>query len=376
MLRFTTLLACCLVVLLVSGCVVQPIPPPAASTPEAASEEAATAEPESEEATSSEVDTSMFTEESLSNMEYELTSIMSGTVQLTDGQYEDTANMITVNWVDTYALGDLNGVGSAAVILLYSGGGSGTFSILAVVQERDGEQVNVADTMIGDRVTMNSISIADNEIVLDLVTQGPDDAMCCATQRMLASFALQDDQLTESSAEVTGVQEQLSETQVITFTPEVIPTETQAGSCFSNAIGLGRADAWRCTTDDNVIHDPCFQVDDAPTIVCDADPVTGAEGFVLELSEPLPAVDVGNVSQFWKIELASGTICGLMTGTIPGVGDQVAPYGCADEAQSYLMEDIDMEFTVWWAQDVVFDLGDDGFVIRSSTRTPVRTVWR
>jgi hypothetical protein len=369
-------------VLLVSGCVIQPIPSPAASAPEAASEESTptadeeTSEVETSEVDTSEVDTSMFTEESLSNMEYELTSVMSGTVQLTDGQYEDTANMITVSWVDTYALGDLNGVGSAAVILLMSGGGSGTFSVLAVVQEREGAQVNVADTLIGDRVTMNSLSIAGNEIVLDLVTQGPDDAMCCATQRMLASYALQDDQLTESSAEVTGVQEQVGETQIITFTPEAIPTETQSGSCFTNAIGLGRADAWRCTTDDNVIHDPCFQVDDAPTIVCDADPVTGAEGFVLELTEPLPAVDVGNLSQAWKIELASGTICGLMTGTIPGVGDEVAPYGCADEAQSYLMEDIDMEFTVWFAQNVVFDLGENGFVIRSSTVTPVRTVWR
>lgn len=372
MIRFAALFSCCIFALMVGACVAQPISPPAASTPEAASEEST---PAADEETS-EVDTTMFTEESLSNMEYELSSVMSGTVQLTDGQYEDTANMITVNWVDTYALGDLNGVGSAAVILLMNGGGSGTFSVLAVVQERDGEQVTVADTMIGDRVTMNSISIADSEIVLDLVTQGPDDAMCCATQRTLASYALQDDQLAESSAEVLGVQEQLSETQVITFTPEVIPTETQAGSCFSNAVGLGRADAWRCTTDDNVIHDPCFQVEDAPTVVCDADPVTGAEGFVLELTEPLPAVDTGNGSQAWKIQLASGTICGLMTGTIPGVGDEVAPYGCADEAQSYLMEDFRDEFPVWYAQNVVFDLGENGFVIRSSTLTPVAIVWR
>jgi hypothetical protein len=40
------------------------------------------------------------------------------------------------------------------------------------------------------------------------------------------------------------------------------------------------------------------------------------------------------------------------------------------------MEDFRDEFPVWYAQDVVFDLGEDGFVIRSSVLTPVATVWR
>ena len=163
---------------------------------------------------------------------------------------------------------------------------------------------------------------------------------------------------------------------MITYVPEIVPDVTETGSCFSNAIGLGRTDAWRCTTDDNVIHDPCFEVDDAPTIVCGADPVTGEIGFVLELTEPLPTPDPGNVSNPWIVQLANGTICGLSTGTIPGVGDETAPYACADTEHSYLMEEFIIYDIYWYAQNVAFDLGDEGFSIVASTRTPVATVWR
>jgi hypothetical protein len=320
------------------------------------------------------------------NLEYTLEGAGEGPVQLTDGIYEDTTNRIFVNWIDTYALGNLNGQPAAAVVLLASGGGSGSFSNLAVVLEQevleqDGVPVNVATTLLGDRVSINWVEIADDEIELDLVTQGPDEPMCCGTQRMLVSYALEGDQLVESSAQIIGVQPQISATQVITYLPEVIPDGTQTGSCFTNAIGLGRADAWRCTTDDNLIHDPCFEVanpegGDDPTLVCGADPITGETGFVLELTEPLPAPDPGNLSNAWLVQLSDGTVCGLLTGTVPGADGQVAPYGCADQARSNLMEDFLIFDPVWFAQSVVFDLGDEGFSIQSSVRIPIATIWR
>jgi hypothetical protein len=229
---------------------------------------------------------------------------------------------------------------------------------------------------------MNWVTIADDEIVLDLVGQGPDEPMCCGTQRTLLRFALENDQLVDVGGDVIGVQPQITATQVITFVPEITPTVRQAGSCFTNAIGLGRADAWRCTTDDNLIHDPCFElsivrpVGDMPTVVCGADPITGERGFVLELTEPLPAPDPGDLSNPWLVQLSDGTFCGLLTGTVPGVDDQIAPYACADQARSNLMQEFLIFDPLWFAQSVVFDLGDEGFVIRSSVRTPVATVWR
>jgi hypothetical protein len=366
MLRFTIPWLCLTLALLVGGCVVQPVmtETPVASTPEAA-----------EAASTTEVDLSGFSANLLSNLEYQLEAIELGPIQLTDGHYEDVANRIAVDWVDTYALGELQGEPAAAVVLSVNTGGSGTFSTLAVVLEEEGSLVNIADALIGDRVRINSIGFDADEIMLDFVTQGPDEPMCCGTQRTLTSFALQDEQLTEMTTEVIGVQEQINETEVITFTPQVIPAETRAGSCFVNAISVSRVDAWRCTTD-NQIHDPCFQVDDAPTVVCGADPVSGEEGFVLELTEPLPAVEVYESDRAWLIQLGDGTICGMMTGTVPGVGDQVAPYGCTDEAQSYLMTEFDTEFPLWFAQDITFDLGENGFSIRTSVMKPVATVWR
>jgi len=270
---------------------------------------------------------------------------------------------------------DLNGEPTAAVVLIANTGGSGSFANLVIVQEQGGEPVQVASTLLGDRVTMNWLTIANDLIQLDMVTQGPNDPMCCATQRTLVTYTLDGSQLINSDSTVIGVQPQITGTVVMTYVPTVIPTATQKGSCFANAIGLGRADAWRCTTDDNAIHDPCFQVDATPTIVCGADPITGEEGFVLELTEPLPAADPGTATGAWIVQLADGTICSLSTGTIPGVGDQTAPYACADDAHSNLMEDFTIFGTYWYAQSVVFTLSDDGFAIQSSVRTPVSMVW-
>lgn len=372
MLRNSPLLLSMVFVLLLSGCVVQPVTPeaPDASTPSTE----ATAEPTTETA-SEEGDLSSFSEEALSNLSYQLGLPDLTPVQLVDGVYEDQPNRVLVQWTDTYALGELQGQAAAAVILYSNMGGSGGFSTLAVVLEQEGELVNVASALVGDRVRINWLTLEDGEIVLDFVTQGPDEAMCCGTQRTLATFALQDGELVATTTEVLGTQEGVSETQVISFTPIVIPEESQEGNCFANAIGLGRADAWRCMVG-NQIYDPCFQVDDAPTLVCGVDPLQEDGGFVLELTEPLPDVNAGEIALPWIIELDDGTVCRVMTGTIPGVGDETAPYGCADDAQSYLMATLDTELPVWFARRVTFDLGEDGFSIRSSVRQPVASVWQ
>jgi hypothetical protein len=369
MVRRTTFFISLVFVLLVSGCVVQPITPeaPGDSTPTTTTEESTP---------SSSVDSSAFSVEILKNLAYQLEVVPSGSAQLTEGRYEDAANRIQVYWFDTYAMGELDGEPAAAVVINANTGGSGTFSTLAVVMEQEGEPVNVASAVIGDRVRLNRISITDNEIVLDLVTQGENEGMCCGSQRMLVNFALENDELVATSGEIIGEQPQLSETQVITYVPEIVPDVTEIGSCFTNAIGLGRADAWRCATDDNQLHDPCFQVDDAPTVVCGVDPIRGESGFVLELTEPLPAAEPGQQSMPWLVQLSDGTVCGLMGGTIPGGADWIAPYGCADQAQSYLIDEFNTEFPVWFAQSVVVDLGEDGFVIKSSALAPIATVWK
>ena len=361
MLRITGFLICLTCAALISGCTIKPVTLET-DTPIATTEAASTP-------SSLSVDT-------LKNLAYNLEIVGDDPVQLTDGVYEDTANRILVNWIDSYSLGTLNGQPVAAVVLVAHTGGSGNFSYLAVVEEQDGKAVNIASTLLGDRVNLNQMVIAQDQIKIDLVTQGPNEPMCCGTQRTAVGYALEGDQLVNTATTVIGVQSQVSETQVITYVPEIMPETTQSGTCFASAIGLGRADAWRCTTDDNQIQDPCFQIDDAPTIVCGADPITGGEGFVLTLTEPLPAPDASESSMPWLVQLGDGTICGLLTGTVPGVGDQVAAYACDNEAYSNLLRDFPIVDPFWFAQSVVFDLGDEGFTIQSSVLVPVTKVWR
>ncbi len=80
---------------------------------------------------------------------------------------------------DHVAYGELNGEPAAAVVLVSNSGGSGTFYDLAVVVERDGEPVNVAVTLLGDRVRIDSLAVEEGRIVVDLVTQGPGEPFCC-----------------------------------------------------------------------------------------------------------------------------------------------------------------------------------------------------
>ncbi|MEX1018643.1 MAG: WG repeat-containing protein [Litorilinea sp.] len=110
---------------------------------------------------------------------------------------QDAASALTVQLTGDRAFGDLNGdlVPDAAVILASSGGGTGTFVDLAAVLNDEGAPVNVATTALGDRVRMEDIFIDNGVIVLDVVTHGPEDPMCCPSQTARLAFTLADDTL-------------------------------------------------------------------------------------------------------------------------------------------------------------------------------------
>jgi uncharacterized lipoprotein YbaY len=136
-------------------------------------------------------------------------------VTLTDGAYEGEpfveggASRPTVTFIDNpIAYGDLNGDGQedAAVLLAENSGGSGTFVYLAAVVSQDGQPVNVATTLLGDRVQVDSLEIENNQIVVDMVQAGPDDPMCCPSQQVVKTFELQGDQLVETSSQVMGAE--------------------------------------------------------------------------------------------------------------------------------------------------------------------------
>ncbi|MDM8531299.1 META domain-containing protein [Anaerolineales bacterium HSG25] len=145
--------------------------------------------------------------ESLKNATYQSEWTQAGTATLVNGEHNEeaapsSASTNTVTLTDNIAYGELNGQPSAVAVLYSSGGGSGTFGSLAVMVDQDGVATNITNANLGDRVKINSLTVADNQVTIDMVQAGPDDPMCCPSQQVIKTFALQDGVLTETSSTV------------------------------------------------------------------------------------------------------------------------------------------------------------------------------
>jgi len=116
------------------------------------------------------------------------------TVTLTDGVYrEDSgAEIYSANLIGAAAFGDLNGDGleDAAVILVESGGGTGQFESVVVMVNQSGVPAQAGVAQLGDRVQVNSLAIQDGRVMLDMLVQGPNDALCCPTQPVTQAYQL------------------------------------------------------------------------------------------------------------------------------------------------------------------------------------------
>lgn len=141
------------------------------------------------------------TEEALRNATYRHEFPKEGHAQLQDGTYEEaiegSASKIQIAMMDVVAFGDINGDGiwDAAVVLEASGGGSGTFRSLEAVVNDDGAPVHVASALLGDRVKIEEIIVADQYIRVQMVTHGEGDGMCCPTLRVVQLYQLEGEEL-------------------------------------------------------------------------------------------------------------------------------------------------------------------------------------
>jgi len=129
--------------------------------------------------------------EMLKNAEYQA---QNGTVQvkLVDGKYESGSGIdyLSVKMLDQTDSGDLNSDGNqdAAIILVENYGGSGEFEYLVPVFNNSGAPLPSSGYLLGDRVAVNSLKIADGRITLDMMVQAPNDPFCCPSQAMTQSF--------------------------------------------------------------------------------------------------------------------------------------------------------------------------------------------
>lgn len=125
-------------------------------------------------------------------------------VQLHDGRYEGEpfvaggASRPTVTLATSAAAyGDLtgDGVDEAAVILAESSGGSGTFIYLAVVGLAEGAPRNLATALLGDRVQVEELAIADGQLILQVMRAGPRAPACCPEEALTQKWALEGGEL-------------------------------------------------------------------------------------------------------------------------------------------------------------------------------------
>jgi hypothetical protein len=121
-------------------------------------------------------------------------------VQLNDGEFarRDPDDPLFAN-VIKIALGHLtnHSTKDAAVIYAYNTGGSGFFTMLAVMRNDQGKPLQIARTDLGDRVQINALSIQSGKIVIDMVTHGPNDPACCPTLKKIAAYTLVGNKLVE-----------------------------------------------------------------------------------------------------------------------------------------------------------------------------------
>jgi heat shock protein HslJ len=141
------------------------------------------------------------TVEGLQNAAYPNDFVASGTATLVNGEYHEpaapgSASETVVKLGEWVAYGELaDGTLVAAVILLTNSGGSGTFYHLHLMRDASGQAVSLASTLLGDRVKINSLKFDGDKIVVDMIVQGPEDAMCCPTKPVVDTYAYQDGQL-------------------------------------------------------------------------------------------------------------------------------------------------------------------------------------
>ncbi|MGD9740660.1 MAG: META domain-containing protein [Bauldia sp.] len=134
-----------------------------------------------------------------------------GEITLTDGAWDaappDGIAHLSARLLDISASGDLDGDGTdeTVALLVYSGGGTGQFLHAVVFTPTpDGGIAELGTAMIGDRNPVRGLAVEDGQIILDIVTQGPNDGACCPTEKARVILTLGDGTLDTVSIESEG----------------------------------------------------------------------------------------------------------------------------------------------------------------------------
>ena len=157
------------------------------------------------------IESKQLTWQSLLNATY-ATSVTPRGAALHDGTFEaeaapGSASKVIVRLADIAAFGDLDGnlAPDTAVVLVSSGGGSGTFVELAAVRNEHGAAHPVPTVLLGDRILVREVRIEGRRILVRLRVRGATDPFSLRTREISRHYALDGNSLVlldESEAEV------------------------------------------------------------------------------------------------------------------------------------------------------------------------------
>jgi hypothetical protein len=101
--------------------------------------------------------------------------------------------------LDTVLYGDINldGLEDAVVFLNTQNGGTGHFIEMAAVLNLNGSPQNISTLYLGDRVIVESGSVQNGLIIVNLLVQGPNDGACCPSQTAVWNVHLDNGQLVQ-----------------------------------------------------------------------------------------------------------------------------------------------------------------------------------
>ena len=170
-----------------------------------------------------------------------------------------------------------------------------------------------------------------------------------------------------------GTDARLLATEVDVFEPSGEPSQVVEGSCWTGSVAVPRTDAWRCMVD-NAILDPCFGSQDATAVICVRSPLDASDSVQINLTEPLPQAQEPVEARPWFLELADGTTCAPLTGTLPPVPGERVIYGCSDGSYIQGLPHVDL---VWTAHRIWISppTPDGGSAIVAAELADIKTVW-